>query len=70
MDKDTFIQDLKTEISVKSRLKGVTSMRELERGLNWARGSLIQKCNNGSIRYYDILKIADLLGYEIDWKNK
>lgn len=46
------------------------SMRKLAEMLNTSPENLCQKIKRGSISYDDAQEIADLIGYEIEWKRK
>ena len=39
-------------------------------GTDWSVQNLSNKIRNESLKYTDILQIADIIGYEIVWKEK
>ena len=50
-------------------MKGMT-VSSLAREMGVTQQVLARKINNESLRYKDVLDIADVLGYEIIWKKK
>lgn len=62
-------------MSIKDDIKGYIVMKgmtvsSLAREMGVTQQVLARKINNESLRYKDVLDIADVLGYEIIWKKK
>ncbi|HWR45290.1 helix-turn-helix transcriptional regulator [Sporomusa sp.] len=62
-------------MTIKERIKplldnqGIT-IEELAIRLNWSSRALHNKLSRDSMKYYDVEKILDVLGYDITWKLK
>lgn len=64
-------EDLKSYI-VKSGWNISKVQQELNRmnGTDFGMQNLSKKINNETLRYNEILQIADIIGYEIEWHQK
>lgn len=62
---------MKVEYLIKSKLaeQGLSS-RKLAEMLETSPQNLTQKFKRGSLNYDEVVKIADLLGYRIEWNKK
>ncbi|SFL65530.1 helix-turn-helix domain-containing protein [Pelosinus propionicus] len=62
-------------MTIKERIKplldnqGMT-IEELALRLNWSGNALHNKLSRDSLKYYDVEKILNVLGYNIDWNPK
>lgn len=62
-------------MTIKERIKplldnqGMT-IEELAARLNWSGRALHNKLSRDSLKYYDVEKILNVLGYNIDWNPK
>lgn len=62
-------------MTIKERIKpildkqGIT-IEELALRLNWSGRALHNKLSRDSLKYYDVEKILDVLGYGITWSPK
>ncbi|MFL0165576.1 LLM class flavin-dependent oxidoreductase [Candidatus Clostridium helianthi] len=64
-------EDLKSYI-IKSGWNISKVQEELNRinGTNFGMQNLSKKINNETLRYGEVLQIADIIGYEIKWETK
>ncbi len=64
-------EDLKSYI-IKSgwNISKVQDELNKRNGTNFGMQNLSKKINNETLRYNEILQIADIIGYEIDWHPK
>lgn len=62
--------EVKGYITLSGWQMGEVANRLSERKSNVALQNLSNKLAKGTIRYSEIKKIADIIGYEIEWKKK
>lgn len=62
--------EVKRYITLSGWQMGEIANRLSERKSNVALQNLSNKLAKGTIRYSEIKKIADIIGYEIEWKKK
>ena len=70
-EKEQTIKDeVKGYITLSGWHMGEVANRLSERKSKVALQNLSNKLTKGTIRYSEIKKIADIIGYEIEWKKK
>ncbi|WP_371375106.1 hypothetical protein [Sporomusa aerivorans] len=62
-------------MTIKERIKPLLenknmTLEELASRLNWSGRALHNKLTRDSLKYYDVEKILDILGYTLEWKPK
>lgn len=62
-------------MTIKERIKPLLAQKgmtieELAIRLEWPSRALHNKLSRDSLKYYDVEKILNVLGYSIDWKLK
>lgn len=67
----TIKDDLKSYIVKKGyNVSKLNDELNKKNGTNQSVQNLNKKINNETIRYNEVLEIADILGYNIEWKEK
>ena len=63
-------RELETLISVKMLEHDRTSQAEVAKVIGITQQNFSRKIRNGSFSYLTVVKIADYLGYDVEWKKK
>ena len=63
-------KELETLISVKMLEHDRTSQAEVAKVIGITQQNFSRKIRNGSFSYLTVVKIADYLGYDVEWKKK
>ena len=74
MEKKDIIQSIKDEvkgyITLSGWQMGDVAKKISNKGSKVPLQNLSNKLTKGTIRYYEVKEIANLIGYEIEWKKK